>query len=200
MSTALGELRHATTPVVRAQIRGLRAAVQRSEALVLHASESEQIGHALAANMNAGFALELGLKLFAMTFAQNVPRGHHLKTLFDALPPQIRGDIASTYEGGIVGSNIAVTSFAFQVSTAPPPTPFGGLTNSVGWGTAENFFESFNNGFVQARYFYEIVGESAWVAIDYPVAYSLAMMDTLDIVYQTYLDHGGYGAQHFGGR
>ncbi len=57
MSTEPRELRHARTPVVRSQIRGLRAAVQHGAALASNAPENDRIGHALAANMNAGFAL-----------------------------------------------------------------------------------------------------------------------------------------------
>lgn len=197
MHTATRELRHARTPVVRSQIRGLKAAAQHSATLALNAPENERIGHVLAANMNAGFALELGLKLFAMTFAQTVPRGHHLKTLYDALPAQIRGDIASTYENALQAANVNVISFAFQFSAQPPPKPSGSLTGTAGWATAATFFESANETFVQARYFYEEVGEGAWAAIDHPAAYLVAMIDTLDDVYQAYLDHGGYGPRHF---
>jgi hypothetical protein len=197
MSTNPRELRHSKAPVVRSQIQGLRAVVQHSSALALSAPENDRIGHVLAANMNAGFALELGLKLFAMTFADVVPQGHHLKTLYEGLPSQIQGDIASTYENALHGSNATVTSLALQVSAAQPSKPSGSLTGAIGWATAPNFFESANHTFVQARYFYEDVGAGAWAAIDHPATYLDAMIGTLDVVYQAYLDHGGYGPQHF---
>lgn len=199
MSTASRELRHSRAPLVRLQIRGLKAAAGQSATFARSGSESDRIGHALAANMNAGFALELGLKLFAMTFAQTVPRGHDLKGLYDALPDQIRGDIVSTYETAIQGADVTVTSFAFQVSEGSPCPPSGNLSGTPGWWTAPTFFESANRTFEQARYFYECVEVGAWAAIDYPAAYLVAMIETLDVVYQAYLDQGGFGPQFFHG-
>lgn len=195
--SATRSTRHSRVPIVRQQIRGLRDAAQRSAELVSLDPKTDDIGHVLAANMNAGFALELGLKLFSMTYADTVPRGHELKKLYDNLPEQIRSDIALTYATGIENVLVPIKSFAFQISSTPPSTPTGPVGSGSGWATAEKLFETADRTFEQARYFYEEIKSDQWISIDHPVRYLIAMIDTLDVVYEAYRKAGGWGDQQF---
>lgn len=72
--------RHALTPIMRDQINSLRK--------LLDTNPTDDVGKILSTNMIAGFVLELSLKLFYMTFHDNVPpTTHNLQALWEDFPP-----------------------------------------------------------------------------------------------------------------
>ena len=186
----LRESMHSQVPVARAQIRSLRAQAEAVDALSDIALPEDQLGHVLTSLMLAGFALELGLKMFGMTYAHERPRGHDLKQLFEQLPQQVRDDIAATYEGSTFPQP-SITVFALQKSeNAPtlPSQPSGG-----GYSTVHEVIEQSAKMFTRARYFFEEIGAERWTSIEYPIEYMLALSHVLDVVYDEYQKQGGWG-------
>jgi len=147
-----------------------------------------QAGHMLTANMQAAFALELGLKVFHMTWADKEARGHDLKKLFNGLPQQMQGDIRATYEGSWQ-TLPNVFMLAFRTSPDPPPPPPS--PPAASYAKADELFDACSLLFVQARYFYEQVGPD-WAIVHHPIQYMLRMIDVLALVYDEYLKRGGW--------
>ncbi len=175
-------LRHSQTPIMVAQMRALKEMAQRGSEKATHAN-STNVGAILTSNMLAGFALELGLKLFFMTFNESPPPNtHDLKALFATLPPQWRAEIDSAYQSD-PRSKADYSVSGFQVSGAPPITPQEDVTTGS-FGNAESFFDSVALIFVRSRYFFEQISETDWAFVSHPIGQMLAMADVLDAFYQ----------------
>lgn len=143
--------------------------------------------------MLAGLALELGLKLFFMSyFKDGPPRTHLLSQLFNELPAQIRDDIAETYATG-EAQNSDIKVYAFMNSPTPPAKPEG--VHRKNYHDAAAVFDSASDSFVRSRYFFEMIDGSGWSVVDHPIDYMLGMSRVLELVYQTYAKYGGWGDQ-----
>lgn len=188
-TAALRREMHAQVPIARAQIRSLRTLAQTASDLAASSSAPDKIGHVLSAVLLAGFALELGLKIFSMTYRNERPRGHDLQTLFDALPSQIRGDIDATFEASEFRKpNIEL--IALISSPGVPATPT--RTIDTRYDTAENVVRSSAHAFTKARYFFENVQSRDWAIVANPVHYMLILSNVIDVVYDEYLRRGGW--------
>lgn len=183
-------LRHSQTPIMVDQMRALREMALRASQDAKHAELPNQIGAILTSNMLAGFALELGLKLFFMTFKESPPPGtHNLKVLFDDLPPGWRTEIDSAYQSDPRSrANYSVS--AFQISGTTPNTPQEDV-EAGSFGNANAFFESVSLIFVRSRYFFEEVSASDWVFVSHPIEQMLAMIDVLDAFYRHLINERG---------
>lgn len=179
-------LNHDRVPLMRAQIKTLRHMANHCEE---GAGDpySAQIGAVLVSNMLGGFALELGLKLFYMTFHRKAVHGHELANLFGELPDQIRGDISETYAGSI--RNMSEIKYYGFITSAHVPSP-PAETQSASYGSAEEFFKAASKIFVQSRYLFEEVGPNDWTIIPHPISYMTIMSNVLDVVYDEYLARG----------
>jgi len=140
-------------------------------------AEQSQIGEVLAANIAGGFALELALKLFYMTFhEQTPPRGHNLDKLWKGLPNEWRNDMARNYARD-PRAQAPIMLFAFRRSPQPPDRPDG---YEVGeFASADGLFVAIADIFCDSRYFYERVTERAWAHVAHPMAQMSAMLDVL---------------------
>lgn len=76
---------------------------------------SEELGDLVACAANLGFAIELYLKALLTQLELPVPQTHNLRTLFDAIPQQVRELIESTYDSAMpdqirrMGGYVSVT-------------------------------------------------------------------------------------------
>lgn len=183
--------RHAQIPIMSKQIHALRQIARsvsdQGRALPYQAA----IGFILTSNMMAGFALELGLKIFYMTFCGNgPPNTHSLLSLYNDLPAQIRGDIAATYEHELQDTPIQL--YAFMTAPRPPEPPEGG--DGKRYDSAISLFESASDCFIKSRYFFENVGAADWSIVDHPIDYLLRMSDGMEVVYEHYAREGSWKA------
>ncbi|MGQ0534160.1 MAG: hypothetical protein ACT4OF_15940 [Caulobacteraceae bacterium] len=186
--------RHARHPMVREQIAALLDAARFTgeQAEAVPSSAPAPIGLVLTSNMLAGFALELGLKLFYMTYRNDGPprNTHDLLTLFEALPPKIQADVAALYERTPKKDRIRV--YALITSPTQPNKPT--VDPSKGYADAPSAFESASKLFVQSRYFYETVTGDDWSIIDHPFDSLIALGRALITAYSSYERQGGFGA------
>jgi hypothetical protein len=170
--------------MVREQIAALRQQAS------LRANGNQEIGRILSANMAAAFALELGLKVFYMTFEEEgPPRTHELKLLFLGLPAPIVVDITCGY-AAVVPRLQSAKVLALTVSPEMPSLPNGACGG--GWGAAPDFFETASRAFVEARYFYEKVTDAGWATVTDLSPVMVEMSQVLDRVYDGYLSKGGW--------
>ena len=185
-------LRHSQTPIMVDQMRALRDMARRAGEGASQASLPDQIGAILTSNMLAGFALELGLKLFFMSFKETPPPGtHNLKTLFDDFPLNWRTAIDSAYRSDSRSrANYLVTGF--QMSGTPPATSQEDV-EAGSFGSADAFFDSVSLIFVRSRYFFEEVFAAEWVFVTHPIEQMLAMIDVLDAFYHHVLREAAWG-------
>ena len=188
------QTRHAQAPIVKAQIAALEYAARETSIRAASAPELDQIGHVLTSNMSAGFALELGLKLFYMTFApKGPPPTHSLSDLYAGCPRQVCGDIDETYRSNLPTTSIRM--YGLRTSPTRPAAPTATAGSSCE--NAFSFFDSTDLIFVQARYFFEKVDDVDWSIIDHPIDHMLQMSNVLRVVYDAYGEHGGWSGDHF---
>jgi hypothetical protein len=180
---------YSQVPLARAQIRSLRAQAEAAADLVGDATDHDAIGRVLTSVMLAGFALELGLKIFPMTYGSKRPRGHNLRKLFDELPEQIRNDISASYAASTFPKPL-VLIYALISTKEQPQVPEG--VRRARYDTAENVIEHSADAFTKARYFFEDVRAADWVTISHGVHYMLVLSHILDVVYDEYLKRGGW--------
>lgn len=190
---ALKKEMYSQVPIARSQIRSLRTQAEAVASLAEKTSGADQMGHVLTSVMLAGFALELGLKVFPMTYDNKRPDGHDLKTLFDKFPEQIRGDISASFEASSFPKP-AITVYAMTASKAQPQAPSD--VPASRFDTAENVLIHSADAFIRARYFFEGVKAEKWAAIYHAVHYMVALSHVLDVVYDEYLNNGGWGDAH----
>lgn len=179
-------------PIARSQIRSLRSQAQAAAELAKNSSMADRIGHVLTSVMLAGFSLELGLKIFWMTYYDKPKVGHDLNLLFFDLPDQIRGDIsesflASKFDKPDIELIALKTSPDQRLAPSTPET-----IESEKYETAEDIICSSSTAFIKARYFFERVGGEDWSIISNPVHYMLALSIVLDVVYDEYVRRGGW--------
>lgn len=185
--------RHARHPIVRQQINALLDAARftSEQAATVPSSDPAPIGLVLTSNMLMGFALELGLKLFYMTYYKDGPANtHDLLALFEGLPPKIQADVAELYARMPKQDTIRV--HAFITSSVQPSKPTASSTK--GYADARSAFESASKLFVQSRYFYETVTDDDWSMIDHPFDSLIALGRALLTAYSSYERQGGFGA------
>lgn len=184
--------RHARHPIVREQIIALLDAARFTGEQVetVPSGAPAPIGLVLTSNMLAGFALELGLKLFYMTYRDDGPTNtHDLLALFEGLPPKIQADVATLYARMPKKDTIRV--YALITSPTQPNKPTA--TSTKGYSDARSAFESASKLFVQSRYFYETVTGDDWSMIDHPYDGLITLCRALITVYASYERQGGFG-------
>jgi hypothetical protein len=182
---------HSRVPFMRSKIRALRRAAEALEEAIPEAPERDVVGLVLASSMNAGFALELGLKLFFMTFYKQAAHGHDLMKLFQKLPEQIRGDIVESYAASFAASGQPpVKLYGYKISKEPPKRPAG--ISGKDFSSAIGLLDEASDAFVVARYFFERVGAGDWAVISHPLHYMLLVSGVLDVVYDEYQKRGGW--------
>lgn len=183
---------HSKVPIMRSQIRALRYAARSANSAVAESETYERAGEMLAAGMNAGFALELGLKLFYMSYHHRAVRGHDLHKLFAGLPDQIQGDISLSYSTSLEASILPPTIkfMAFRNSTTPPAKP--DRAPKFDPTTAQGLFDFARGAFEGGRYFYDKVNADDWTNAGYPIDHMLLMSEILDVVYDEYIRRGGW--------
>lgn len=178
---------------MRSQIRALRLAAQASHEALSNATPADQSGHMLTAGMNAGFALELGLKLFIKTYRESgIEREHELGRLFKKLPEQIKGDIRESYAASLSASSMPASYpvIGFRTSEQQPSLPSEAPTLDTS--NAEDLLSLASKAFVSGRYFFEDVGSEQWSVTGYPINHMLLMSGVLDVVYDAYIQRGGW--------
>lgn len=181
---------HSRVPIMRMQIQALRQA-SRSVGAASRPDDRLDIGAVLTSNMLSGFALELGLKLFYMTFHEKAARGHDLTGLYEGLPDQIRGDISESYSASLEASTLGtIKLYAFRTSPEQPSVPEEWPPHR--YDSATELFKAVSLLFVRARYFFEKVGPDDWAIMDHPVEHVLLMSDVLEVVYDEYLRRGSW--------
>lgn len=190
---ALKNEMYSQVPIARAQIRSLRTQAEFAASRAANASTSDQIGHVLTSVMLAGFALELGLKVYCMTYGNERPRGHDLKELFDSFPEQVRNDISASFEASIFPKP-PITVYGFTTAKDQPSAP--SEVPESRYDTAENVLLHSATAFTKARYFFEDIKLEHWATIDHAVHYMLALSNVLDVVYDGYVEAGGWGPDH----
>lgn len=76
---------------------------------------SEELGDLVACAANLGFAIELYIKALLSQLHLPVPQTHDLRTLYDAIPSQVRELIESTYDSAMpdqvreLGGHVSIT-------------------------------------------------------------------------------------------
>ncbi len=96
---------------------------------------SEKLGDLVACAANLGFAIELYLKALLAQLELPVPQTHNLRSLFDAIPQQVRELIESTYDQAMpdqvreLGGYVSLT-----IAKGPPQEPRWG--NYAGGGVS----------------------------------------------------------------
>ena len=175
--------RHTQTPIMRAQVSSLRTlALDASSRAGAAVSTGQSIGELLASNMAAGFALELALKLFFMTFHEDPPENiHNLQRLWEKLPPIWQAEIDREYRRDARSSS-TVSLLALQNADSPPPVPQAYPRPRLA--TADNLFASLSETFVSSRYFYERVEAGEWAVAEHPISQMIAMIDVLTAFYE----------------
>ena len=186
------ELNHSRVPVMRSQIRALRGAAEAAHRSVDKVSTLDQGGIVLTAGMNAGFALELGLKLFYMTFYKRTGWGHDLRQLFRKLPGPMQGDITESYVASLAASSLppAFRLVAFRMSKEQPSMPDRFQSSDLG--TAQGLFDATWDAFERGRYFFDKVASDNWAVTGYPIDHMLLMSGVLDVVYDEYVRRGSW--------
>jgi hypothetical protein len=174
---------------MRSQIGALRHSSEHAAAEAGKARGRDQIGHVLVSNLLGGFALELGLKMFYMTYYKEATRGHNLNKLYSNLPDQIRGDIAVSYSATLKGTP-PINYYAFQVASDPPSVPEG--VRRENYGSAKTLFSSVSSVFTRARYFFEGLRSEEWLVVSHPIYYMMVMSHVIDVVYDEYDRRGGW--------
>jgi HEPN domain-containing protein len=159
--------------------RALAVATQEG---VKDLEEGDNVGFVLASNMNAGFAIELGLKAFYMTFhSEGPPATHDLLKLYSGLPSHIREAVDARYRTKVVnGPPIRVYAFKFSVEDPDVPEE----ANRPVYTSAEACLAGCSNAFVRSRYFFEAMTDADWSIVDNPIFYMTAMVDALDEAYE----------------
>lgn len=193
-AAALRREMYAQVPVARAQIRALRNQAEAAAVAAEHTTGEDHLGHVLTSVMLAGFALELALKIFGMTYGDRRPRGHNLKELFDQLPAQVQADISASF----AASNFPqppITVYGLIRSEHEPPKPSEVIRSR--YDTAENVILYSANSFRRARYFFEEVRSGEFSTIENSVHYMIALSHVLDVVYDEYRKAGGWGSDLF---
>ncbi len=156
------------------------------------ANQTDEVGYVLTSNMLAGFALELCLKLFYMTYnEEGPPRGHHLSALYAGLPDTIKKDIATAYLATNNGKAL-IRVFGLRHSPETPAVPATTLGHR--YDSADAFFTSADDCFVRSRYLFEEVNGEDWTLVDHPLSCFASMIDVVVGVYQGYRASGGFGA------
>jgi hypothetical protein len=141
--------------------------------------------------MLSGFALELGLKMFYMTYHEKAAHGHDLIALFEGLPDQIRGDISKSYAASLAASTLGtIKLYAFRVSREQPDVPEKAPASR--YDSAAELFKAVSLLFVRARYFFEQVHSDDWAIMEHPVEYVCLMSGVLDVVYDEYIRAGSW--------
>ena len=187
------EDRFGQTPILRMQVSALRTTSEQAVASLEQNPEADHVGLALTSNLLSGFCLELGLKLFYLTFKDDlIPHregwGHNLKQLFENMPPKIRGDIEATFQ---LNCSIQTVSVFGLVSSAQAPKP-PELPRSYRLGSAGGLFEKAASMFEDARYFYEGFRASSWSTFPHLAPAMNQMSHVLDTVYDEYRRVGGW--------
>lgn len=177
--------------LVRAQIKDLQATMRRDVDRDFP-TQMQGIAAAMNANMVAGFCLELGLKLFFLTYYKEGARGHELLGLFDKLPAPIQADIEDCYaqisrDHGVIPS---IPVFALQTSPNQPAVP--SAPPQFSYETARDLLTLVNDLFVRSRYFAEEVGSIDWAMFPLPLSPSLRLSQAMDAVYDFYEKRGGW--------
>jgi hypothetical protein len=144
--------------------------------------DGDNVGFVLASNMNAGFAIELGLKAFYMTFhAKGPPATHDLVRLYEALPEHVRAEVDVRYRSKAHnGPDIPV--FAFKFSPDEPDVP--SRDEGSNYLTTEGCLRGCSSVFVRARYFFEALTPVEWTVLENPIFYMVCMIDALDEAYE----------------
>ena len=165
--------RHAQTPIIRAKLKALRQ--------MLEVAPPKDIGEALAINIVAGFALELSLKIFYMTFRDIAPpASHNLNTLWRNFPIEWREEVDQNYrKDNKIRENIYL--FAIQRAEFAPEAPRDHTI--IGMGTADGLFMAISDTFTYARYFYEKVDVGEWAHVTTPLHQMRVMIDVLSSLY-----------------
>jgi hypothetical protein len=142
----------------------------------------DDVGGALATNMITGFALELSLKLFYMTFNEEAPPAtHNLNDLWHGLPEDWRAEISREYAGD-ARSKAEIVLIALQRAPSAPSPP--AAHDAPKLGSADGFFKTMSEAFTYARYFYEKVEVGEWAHIVSAPNHFLAMIDVLASFYE----------------
>ena len=188
-SDASRAARHAQTPVMRGQVSSLRTfALAASERAGDVNSTNQAIGELLTSNMAAGFALELALKLFFMTFHEDAPENtHRLERLWQKLPSEWRSEVDRVYREDPRSAS-PVHLLALQRADTPPPVPQDYKRPRLS--TADSLFASLSETFVSSRYFYERVAAGEWAVAEHPIGQTMAMLDVLTAFYDYLLNEG----------
>lgn len=175
--------------MVRSQIRALREKSTNAKSIK---KNPENIGEVLASNMISGFALELGLKIFYMTYSHSVPRHHDLLRLYENMPQQIKDDVALSYAVTYDANQFdkEVKFYAHTFSEKCPEKPQFNLDKS--FSTASDLFCNISPIFTQSRYYFETVSNLDWSIIPNPIQHMDLMSGVLDIVHEEYLKRGSW--------
>ena len=179
----------AQVAIARQQLRSLEHQLAALVGCIRQMSDASPIGDVLTAVMLGGFTLELGLKIFHMTYGPSRPHGHDLTRLFDELPEQIRGDISATFAG--ISSKALIKVYGFTISPNDPDTTPD--HEGAKYDTAANVLVSSRRAFVRARYFFEEPTRTEWTTIDDSSLYMLELSRAIVTVYDEYVSHGGWG-------
>lgn len=170
--------RHQRVPIMLAQVTALRTVALEASQRASSPDQAIQIGEILTSNMNAGFALELVLKSFFMSFHEEPPaRVHGLHGLYKQLPEPWRHQIDGAYRTDPRRQS-DVVSVAYQAAPTAPetPEPLSGLAE---FKTAESCFAAVSTIFHDSRYFFEEIGAGGWATIRHPIGQMVAMIDVL---------------------
>jgi hypothetical protein len=176
-------MRHSQVPVLQRQMLAHRAlALAVEEGVEGLKEDGDNLGFVLASNMNAGFAIELGLKAFYMSFhAKGPPATHDLFKLYEALPEHLREDIDTRYRRKVQGGpDIRVFAFKFSPEELNSPSADEGPN----YLSTEGCLNGCASVFVRARYFFEDLNAVEWTVIESPVFYMVRMVDALDEAYE----------------
>lgn len=180
---------HSRVPIMRSQIRALRAAAEMAYRQYENAQTHDQVGLILTASINAGLALELGFKLFYATYYRRAGRGHNLQKLFGDLPQRIQADIEASYAESLAKSSLPpIRLLAFRFAQRQPVPPQSLIMLNAG--EARGLIALASDAFVRARYFFESVNSNDWAVVAYPVYHMLFLSGVLDTVYDEYIRRG----------
>ena len=114
---------------------------------------------------------------------------HDLKELFDGFPEQIRNDISSSFAASTFPKP-PITIYGLTAAKEQPLTPSG--VPETRYDTAEGVIVHSADAFTKARYFFEDVKPAEWATIAHAVHYMVALSNVLDVVYDHYLEVGGW--------
>lgn len=179
------EQRYAQTPIIIEQIKSLRN--------LLEYTETKELGGALSSNMIGGFALEISLKLFYMTFNESPPNDtHKLYELWENFPHEWKFNINREYIKNN-RSNSKIYLFALKKSRNSPMPPQSYCLPKII--SADDFFKYYSNMFFDSRYLYEKINDGEWLHVSSSPARTLAMLDTLTSFYEWLLENSPMQSQ-----